>query len=49
MPKVFNEWVLIKEYPNFGLYTNGKWKECFTPFDVGLLSTNTNRGKAKYE
>jgi len=37
MPIEYGEWKLIKEYENFGLYTNGKWNECFSKFDVGMI------------
>lgn len=37
MPTEYGEWKLIKEYENFGLYTNGKWKTCFNKFDVGMI------------
>lgn len=37
MPTEYGEWKLIKEYENFGLYTNGKWNECFSRFDVGMI------------
>ncbi|MBR2703920.1 MAG: hypothetical protein IKE91_00435 [Clostridia bacterium] len=37
MPEEYNGWKLIKEYENFGLYTNGKWNECFSRFDVGMV------------
>lgn len=41
MPQEYKEWTLIKEYENFGLYTNGKWRECFSKFDVGLIERKT--------
>ena len=37
MPEEYNGWKLVKEYENFGLYTNGKWNECFSRFDVGMI------------
>ena len=37
MPTEYGEWKLVKEYENFGLYTNGRWNECFSRFDVGMI------------
>ena len=37
MPEEYNGWKLVKEYEYFGLYTNGKWNECFSRFDVGMI------------
>ena len=37
MPEEYNGWKLVKEYENFGLYTNGRWNECFSRFDVGMI------------
>ena len=45
MPTEYGEWKLIKEYENFGLYTNGKWNECFSRFDVGLVERRNARGE----
>lgn len=44
MPEEFKGWKLIKEYENFGLYTNGLWRTCFSKFDVGLIERRTARG-----
>lgn len=45
MPAEWNEWKLVKEYKHFGLYTNGKWNECFSRFDVGLTEIRNKRGE----
>ena len=37
MPEEYNGWKLIKEYKNFGLYTNGIYNTCFNKFDVGMI------------
>ena len=37
MPEEYNGWKLVKEYENIGLYTNGRWNECFSRFDVGMI------------
>lgn len=37
MPLEYNGWTLVKEYKNFGLYTNGKYQECFQKFDLGMI------------
>lgn len=37
MPEEYNGWKLIKEYENFGLYTNGIYEQCFSRFDVGMI------------
>lgn len=35
---------LIKQYKNFGLYENEKGtRECFTPFDLGLVEKKFDR------
>ena len=35
---------LIKEYKNFGLYENEKGiRECFTPFELGLVEQKFDR------
>ena len=36
MPEEYNGWKLVKEYENFGLYTNGN-NTCFNKFDVGMI------------
>lgn len=45
MPEEYNGWKLVKKYENFGLYTNGKWNECFSKFDVGLVERRNARGE----
>lgn len=45
MPEEYDGWKLIKEYENFGLYTNGRWNECFSRFDVGLIEQRDKRGE----
>ena len=37
MPIEYNGLKLIKEYENFGLYTNGIYNTCFDKFDVGMI------------
>lgn len=37
MPEEFGKWKLIKEYENYGLYTNGTYRTCFSKFDVGMI------------
>lgn len=37
MPEEYEEWTLIKEYDNFGLYTNGVYNTCFNRFDLGMV------------
>ena len=37
MPEEYKEWTLIKEYDNFGLYTNGVYNTCFNRFDLGMV------------
>ena len=37
MPEEYNGWKLVKEYEYYGLYTNGKWRTCFSKFDVGMI------------
>lgn len=37
MPEEYDGWKLIKEYEHYGLYTNGKWRTCFSKFDVGMI------------
>ena len=37
MPEEYKEWTLIKEYDNFGLYTNGIYNTCFNRFDIGMI------------
>lgn len=37
MPEKYEEWTLIKEYDDFGLYTNGIYRTCFSRFDIGLV------------
>ena len=45
MPEEYNGWKLVKEYENFGLYTNGRWNTCFDKFDVGLIEQRDKRGE----
>lgn len=45
MPEEYNGWKLVKEYENFGLYTNGRWNECFSKFDVGMIEIRNKRGE----
>lgn len=45
MPEEYNGWKLVKEYENFGLYTNGRWRTCFDKFDVGLVERRNARGE----
>lgn len=45
MPIEWKGWTLIKEYKHFGLYTNGKWRECFSKHDVGMVEIRNKRGE----
>lgn len=48
IPKVISknnhEYILVKEYPNFILYKDllTGVKECFTPFQLGLIEEQLN-------
>lgn len=49
-PKIYNDMVKIKEYPNVVLYKNKYGiKECFTYFDLGIYTKQVNTRKMKYD
>lgn len=35
VPQTYNNMQLVKCYKNFALYSNGKWNECFTYYELG--------------
>ncbi len=40
VPEIYKGMRKVKEYPNFVLYKNKYYKECFTYYDLGIRTYN---------